>query len=100
MTYANPAERTALIDGFRALADFLESNPGAPTPSYADVYTFRQMATAVTCAPRLTPLRTRSAPSHMRPPTASTTPQTRSFSPVQYRAIAICKHAHPDIGRR
>jgi len=34
MTYANSTERTALIDGFRALADYLESSPDVPAPTY------------------------------------------------------------------
>jgi hypothetical protein len=40
MTYAEPSERAALINGFRALADYLESNPDVPVANYADVYTF------------------------------------------------------------
>ena len=40
MTYANPNERAALIEGFRALTDYLEANPSVPAPRYADVHTF------------------------------------------------------------
>ena len=40
MAYSDPAERAALIDGFRALADYLEFNAEVPAPSYADMYTF------------------------------------------------------------
>ena len=32
MTYAGNSERAALIGGFRALADYLESNPDVPAP--------------------------------------------------------------------
>lgn len=34
------AERAALIGGFRALADYLESNPEIPAPGYSAVYAF------------------------------------------------------------
>jgi hypothetical protein len=40
MTYIGPAERAALIHGLRALADYLELNPGVPAPGCADVYAF------------------------------------------------------------
>jgi hypothetical protein len=40
MTYADSAERAALIQGFRGLADYLESNPEVPTPIYSTVYVF------------------------------------------------------------
>lgn len=40
MTYADPSGRAALIAGFRALADHLESNPEVPAPSYSIVYVF------------------------------------------------------------
>ena len=40
MTYANPTERAALIDGLRTLADYLESNPEIPVSRSAKVYAF------------------------------------------------------------
>ena len=40
MTYADSTERTALISGLRALADYLESNPEIPVSSSARVYAF------------------------------------------------------------
>lgn len=40
MTYATPEQRAALIDGLRALADYLESSPDVPAPNYTDVFTF------------------------------------------------------------
>lgn len=40
MTYADPTERTAFIDGLRSLAEYLESNPGVPAPGYSTVYAF------------------------------------------------------------
>lgn len=40
MTYADTTERAALIDGLRALSDFLESNPQVPAPIHSDLFTF------------------------------------------------------------
>jgi hypothetical protein len=40
VSYARPIERAALMEGLRALADYLETNPDVPAPSYTDVYTF------------------------------------------------------------
>jgi hypothetical protein len=40
MTYANLVERSDLISGLRALADFLEGNPEIPAPFSADVLVF------------------------------------------------------------
>jgi hypothetical protein len=40
MTYSDPNERAALIGGFRALADYLESHPDIPAPIYSTVYVF------------------------------------------------------------
>ena len=47
MTYANSAERQALICGLRGLADFLESNPDVPAPTYIDVLVFPPSASDV-----------------------------------------------------
>ncbi|MBV9447655.1 MAG: hypothetical protein JO345_17360 [Streptosporangiaceae bacterium] len=41
MTYADTTRRQAFIAGLRALADFLESNPGVPVPDHTtDVLVF------------------------------------------------------------
>ncbi len=99
MAYASPAERAALIDGFRALADYLESSPGIPAPSHADVYAFPPdddcavmraeidtIAQLVGSQPRETACRQHYG-------------VTRSFGPVEYRAVAICSHRHDDAGQ-
>jgi len=90
MSYASPDERAALIDGFRALADYLEANPGLPVGRDADVYTFPPdgncaaeraeidgIAEMLGCQPHETAGRR-----HYR--------ASRSFGPVEYRAVAIC----------
>jgi hypothetical protein len=99
MTYADPAERAALITGLRALADYLESNPEVPAPSHSDVYTFPadgecageraeidSIAELLGCQARET-----AGGEHYT--------VTRSFGPVEYRAVAICKH-HQHVGQR
>jgi hypothetical protein len=40
MNHADSTVRAALISGFRALADYLESNPEVPAPAYPVVHTF------------------------------------------------------------
>jgi hypothetical protein len=90
MTYADPDERTALINGYRALADYLEANPDVPVANCADVYTFPpngncaaerteidRIAEMLGCQPRETANRRHYGVS-------------RSFGPVEYRAVAIC----------
>jgi hypothetical protein len=88
MTYANPAERTALISGLRALADYLESNPEIPTPIYSDMLTFPphsdwpEMRTEIDAiAARLGVAAGNSYGSHYV--------AARYFGPVEYRAVAI-----------
>jgi hypothetical protein len=96
MAYAGPDERAALIDGFRALADYLESNPKVPAPSYADVYTFPPdgecdgMRADVDAAAELlgSQAHETAGGEHYS--------ATRSFGPVGYRIFAICKHKHHD----
>jgi hypothetical protein len=98
MAYAGPDERAALIDGFRTLADYLESNPDLPAPSYADIYAFPpggecdQMRADVDAAAELlgSQARETAGGEHYS--------ATRSFGPVEYRIIAICKHKHHDDG--
>lgn len=87
MTYANPAERGALIRGLRTLADYLESNPEVPTPAYTDVFIFPPDGTDAE----------RRAEIDVIAAQIGETPETicghyvasRFFGPVQYRAVAI-----------
>jgi hypothetical protein len=88
MTYSDPTERAELIGGFRALADYLESNPAVPAPGYSAVYTFppdgdwpAMCAEIDSIASRLGVIACRSAGAHYL--------ATRSFGPVEYRAVAI-----------
>jgi hypothetical protein len=88
MTYANASERTALISGFRALADYLESNPEVPAPFHTDVLTFppdsnwEATCTEIdTIAARLGVTSRKTAGGHYV--------AMRSFGPIEYRAVAI-----------
>jgi hypothetical protein len=88
MTYADPTERAALIAGLRNLADYLESSPEVPAPIYSDVLTFpphgdwsEMRAEIDAIAARLgVPARLTGGGHYVA---------SRSFGPVEYRAVAI-----------
>ena len=89
MTYANAAERRDLIDGLRVMASFLTDHPDVPAPRFADVMVF----------PEGTDPEKRASideiASHIGTFTHDATAQgghyttSRSFGPVEYRAVAI-----------
>jgi hypothetical protein len=88
MTYANANERTALISGLRALADYLDSDPEVPAPFHTDMLTFppdndwQAMCTEIdTIAARLGVTGRKTAGGHYV--------ASRSFGPIEYRAVAI-----------
>lgn len=88
MTYASTNERAALIGGLRDLADYLESNPGVPAPIYSDVFTFPpdgdwavMRAEIDSIAARLGVAGRETGGGHYV--------ATRSFGPIEYRAVAI-----------
>jgi hypothetical protein len=88
MTHADPTERAALISGLRGLADYLESNPEVPAPSYSTVYTFPPDSDWTEMRAEIDATAARLGV------TARTTPRghyvaARSFGPVEYRAVAI-----------
>ena len=100
MAHADPAERAALIHGLRALADYLESTPEVPAPSHADVYAFPAegdcavMRAEIDTVARLLGSQPRETASRQHYTAA------RSFGPVEYHAVAICKHhRHHDVGQ-
>lgn len=93
--YANPSERTQLIAGLRALAAFLEENTDVPAPRRADVMVFPgnnsysakrrevdRIATLICVAT------SECVPGHYR--------ASRTFGPVEYRAVAISNDARED----
>ena len=88
MTYANSAERAALISGLRDLADYLDSNPEVPTPVCSDMLTFppngewaEMCAEIDAIAARLGVAARKGYGSHYV--------AARFFGPVEYRAVAI-----------
>src|ERR1700744_4465228 len=88
MTYANSAERTALISGLRGPAEYLESSPEVPAPIYSDMLTFPpdddwtgMRAEIDAIAARLGVRARLTGGGHYV--------AARSFGPVEYRAVAI-----------
>ncbi len=95
MNHADSTERAALIGGFRGLADYLESNPEVPGPSYPTVYTFppdcdwaEMRAEIDATAAQLGVIAHEAGCGHY---TAA-----RSFGPVEYRAVAIPRSLDSD----
>lgn len=88
MTYANPAERTALISGLRGLADYLESNPEVPAPIHSDMLTFppkgewTEMRAEIDVIAALLGVTAGE-------PYGEHYVASRYFGPVEYRAVAI-----------
>ena len=93
MTYANAAERQALISGLRALADYLESNPGVPAPSYSDVLAFPPDGDCAGMRAGIDAIAERIGV-EARETVSGHYVATRSFGPIEYRAVAICQHHH------
>jgi hypothetical protein len=88
MTYSDPTERAAFIGGLRALADYLRSNPEVPAPIYSTVHTFPpdgnwtgMRAEIDAIAAPLGVIAHLTGGGHYV--------ATRSFGPVEYRAVAI-----------
>jgi hypothetical protein len=87
--YANASQRSQLIAGLRDLAEYLESNPDVPTPwSGTTVYVFppdgsndQRRAEIDAIASRISAQPCEFATGHYV--------ASRSFGPVEYRAIAI-----------
>jgi hypothetical protein len=88
MTYANSTERTELIRGLRGLADYLESNPQVPAPIYSTVYVFPSDDDwAEKCADIEVIAELLGVPAGITG--GGHYVVTRSFGPVEYRAVAI-----------
>jgi hypothetical protein len=89
MTYANPIQRQELITGLRALAGFLEQNPGVPAPPSADVLVFPPFATHAENKHEVDVIASRigSGTETSYPDRHYTT--SRTFGRVGYHAVAI-----------
>jgi hypothetical protein len=91
VTYADPERRAALIDGLRALATYLESNPGVPVSSHVDVYAFPPDDDCAAMRAEIDLIAARLRARAYETP-GGHYDATRSFGPVQYTAAAICNH--------
>jgi hypothetical protein len=98
MTYADPAERIALIQGFRAIADYLESNPDVPATAYATVYVFPPDSACAGMRAEIDSIAARLGVEPRESAGGSHYTAMRSFGPVEYRAVAICRHHHDSEG--
>jgi hypothetical protein len=92
MTYADQAERSALIEGFRAIADYLESNPEVPAPRDATAYVFPSQDDCAVMRTEIDAIAARLGSAAWARGQHYTV--TRSFGSVEYRAVAICEHHH------
>jgi hypothetical protein len=94
MTYAEPAERAALIKGFRDLTDYLEENPDVPAPSCADVFTFPPDGPCAEMRAEIDAIAAMLGIQACETVGLRHYKVTRSFGPVEYHAVAICNHHH------
>ena len=97
MTYANSAERSDLIAGLRALADFLESRLEIPAPRWTEVMVFPPASADSEKTAEIDAIAALIGAA-VDDQTADRGHYTtsRSFGPVQYRAVAIPAGARDD----
>ena len=94
--YANADERARLIAGFRALADFLQDHPDVPAPRWADVMVFPPDATDEEMRAEIDQIAARIGAEPVdRTAVGGHYTASRSFGPVEYRAVAISAYARP-----
>jgi hypothetical protein len=96
MTYAEPYERAALIEGFRALAGYLETNPSVPAPTNTCVFTFPQNGGCAGMRAEIDSIAELLNRKAYETAGRQHYLVTRSFGPVEYRAVAICKQHNHD----
>jgi hypothetical protein len=87
MTYASTEQRTRLIAGLRALAEFLETVPEAPAPVTADLMVFPG-GTNTEKRAEIDAIATRIG-AQTRWTICDHYTVSRHFGPVEYRATAI-----------
>jgi hypothetical protein len=91
--YASAYQRSQLIAGLRALAEFLEADPGVPAPVSTDVLVFPTFSTNAErraeidiIASRIGTRTLEYVPGHYT--------VSRYFGPVEYRAVAIDRYTN------
>jgi hypothetical protein len=87
MSYLNSTERAELISGLRDLADYMESNPSLPASSpivyaFPPTATWAEMRAEINAAAAVLGVAARLAG-------GGHYVASRSFGPVEYRAVAI-----------
>lgn len=88
MNHADSTQRAAIISGFRALADYLESNPEVPAPAYPVVHTFPPVGDwPQMCAEIDATAAWLGVMAHLTD--GGHYVAARFFGPVEYRAVAI-----------
>jgi hypothetical protein len=92
MSYANADERSRLITGLRALADFLHDHPDVPAPRWADVYVFPPRGTGEQMRAEIDQIAVRIGAEPAGDAACGHYAAARLFGPVQYRAVAISEH--------
>ena len=90
MSYASQEERGRLIDGLRALAQFLHDRPDVPAPRWADVLVFPLKDTSEEDRAEIGIIASRIG-AEPREIVSGHFSASLYFGPVQYRAVAICK---------
>jgi hypothetical protein len=89
MTYTDPDQRQGLINGLRALADFLESNPAVPAPVDADLIVFPPFDSDAEQRREIDVIALRIGSGTETSPYRRHYGTSRNFGPVEYRAVAI-----------
>ncbi len=96
MTYADFTDRAALITGLRDLADYLECNPEVPTTGSATVYAFPPEDDCAVMRAEIDAIAVRLGTTANPAAYGEHYAAARSFGPVEYRAVAICRHHHQE----
>ena len=91
MSYASQEERGRLIDGLRALAQFLHDRPDVPAPRYVDILVFPFKGTDDEERAEIDAIASRIG-AEPREIVNGHYSASLCFGPVQYRAVAISKH--------
>jgi hypothetical protein len=101
MTYANDKERSNLITGLRDLVDFLEGRQEVPAPKWTDLMVFPPAGTDSEMRQEIDGIAAligSGIDDQVSGYDHYTT--SRSFGPVQYRAVAIPAQSLTDCGAR
>lgn len=91
MSYASQDERNQLIDGLRAVAQFLHDHPDVPAPRWTDVLVFPPEGSNEEKYAEIDVIASRVAV-EPREIVSGHYSASLSFGPVQYQAVAISEH--------